>query len=517
MGNKLILLFLFFLAALPVRAATYYVSPSGSDTSAGTIAQPWKTLSKAASAVAAGDTVYLRGGKYKERSIWQKAGAEGAPITIRKYPGENPVIDGDYELPPQAPGTFMFWVQGPWYVIDGLEITEATASGAFISGGKHVTIKNSHIHHNWGGAIHLSGDNDLAENNLVHDNGLVNENNRSCTLGNCGWPATVTCARYPRDCTLRGNTVYDNWGEGISTFEALRTTIEDNVSYNNQQLFYLSDTKYSVFRKNIAYCTPGNPIDYYQTQDGLLVGDEKGIPISNGDIDPVNGIREWSSHNTVVNNFFTGCDRNLATSTDRASYNLYAHNTFVNSGGITGERANVLFYGTQIEGAKCTGCQFINNIILQENTLPIALGAGTASGWTFSHNLWSRNPGPRWFNPATDLIADPLLTKTGMAGPGQLTAAYFRITPGSPAIDRALPLPAVTDDFFNTVRTAYPDIGGHEYITKTGDADGDGDADTADFKIWKMDYGKPDSQADFDINGITDGKDYVIWVNAYGK
>src|SRR5690242_1382214 len=42
----------------------YYVSPTGSDSAAGTQSAPWATIAHAQSAVQAGDTVYVRGGTY---------------------------------------------------------------------------------------------------------------------------------------------------------------------------------------------------------------------------------------------------------------------------------------------------------------------------------------------------------------------------------------------------------------------------------------------------------------------
>ncbi len=44
----------------------YYVSPSGLDSNPGTFTQPWRTISKAARTVKAGDVVYIRGGTYVE-------------------------------------------------------------------------------------------------------------------------------------------------------------------------------------------------------------------------------------------------------------------------------------------------------------------------------------------------------------------------------------------------------------------------------------------------------------------
>ena len=64
-----------------ITAATgnsYYVATAGSDSAAGTLSAPWKTISHAAAAtsgVKAGDTVYVRGGVYKESVVFAVSGA----------------------------------------------------------------------------------------------------------------------------------------------------------------------------------------------------------------------------------------------------------------------------------------------------------------------------------------------------------------------------------------------------------------------------------------------------------
>src|SRR5688572_23039603 len=78
-----------------VRAADYYVAPSGNDNNPGTLAAPFATIPKAISVVAAGDTIYLRGGThaYSSTITIDKAGTSSAPIRMHAYPGEQPVID----------------------------------------------------------------------------------------------------------------------------------------------------------------------------------------------------------------------------------------------------------------------------------------------------------------------------------------------------------------------------------------------------------------------------------------
>src|SRR5438552_3044438 len=75
-------------------ATTYYVATTGSDTAAGTMAAPFKTIRKGAMVAQPGDTVYLRGGTYNEAVSLTTSGTATAWITFSAAPGELPIIDG---------------------------------------------------------------------------------------------------------------------------------------------------------------------------------------------------------------------------------------------------------------------------------------------------------------------------------------------------------------------------------------------------------------------------------------
>ncbi len=61
---------------------TYYVSTSGSDSNPGTQSLPWRTIGKAGNSVSAGDTLYIRGGVYKEAMTLSRSGTQAQPIKI---------------------------------------------------------------------------------------------------------------------------------------------------------------------------------------------------------------------------------------------------------------------------------------------------------------------------------------------------------------------------------------------------------------------------------------------------
>lgn len=79
----------------PVLAKSYYVSTNGNDTSGtGQIDNPWRTITKAARIMQAGDTCYIREGLYRETVTPSNSGIKGNPIVYMAYPGESVEISG---------------------------------------------------------------------------------------------------------------------------------------------------------------------------------------------------------------------------------------------------------------------------------------------------------------------------------------------------------------------------------------------------------------------------------------
>ena len=133
---------------------TYYVSPTGNNANAGTLALPWKTIQYAANLVAPGDTVYVRGGTYKEQVKIRRSGsAAGGYVAFRGYPGEVPAISGA-GLSPNGQSGLVDIANQSYVIVQGFDIggfTTASSSnvpvGVFISGaGTNIQIVNNHIH-----------------------------------------------------------------------------------------------------------------------------------------------------------------------------------------------------------------------------------------------------------------------------------------------------------------------------------------------------------------------------------
>lgn len=126
--TRLASILLICLSALTAPAATYYVSPTGSDSNPGTEGSPWLTVKYAVQGhghLQAGDTVWMRGGLYggNEHKIdlpegVGNNGTSNAPIAVRAYAGETPIITG------MVGSNFVYYPcilkQKQWWIFDGI-------------------------------------------------------------------------------------------------------------------------------------------------------------------------------------------------------------------------------------------------------------------------------------------------------------------------------------------------------------------------------------------------------------
>ncbi|NUT91766.1 MAG: right-handed parallel beta-helix repeat-containing protein [Saccharothrix sp.] len=96
-------------SAVAATQATYYVSPSGNDSNAGTLTAPFRTVQRArdvvrtVNAAMTGDIqVYLRGGTYPVTSTIEftpsDSGTNGHRVLYSAYPGEAPVLDAGVKV-----------------------------------------------------------------------------------------------------------------------------------------------------------------------------------------------------------------------------------------------------------------------------------------------------------------------------------------------------------------------------------------------------------------------------------
>jgi len=170
------------------NAATYYVSPTGSDKNAGTsVSAAFKTIQAAANVSKPCDTINVLDGTYAAFSI-TRSGSSGCNITFRANPGAHPVVKktgstwNGIDLSAATPPSYIvidgFTVIGNAQSITYSQANTAadynnTTNGNCVGGGTgshHITVRNSNLSYCPGGGIVLTGDYITINNNVIHHN-----------------------------------------------------------------------------------------------------------------------------------------------------------------------------------------------------------------------------------------------------------------------------------------------------------------------------------------------------------
>jgi hypothetical protein len=131
-----------FLAACPAYCSnTYFVQPDGSDSNSGTtINSAFKTIGKAVGLVAAGDTIYLRGGVHyytTKISTITKSGAAGNLITMQNYQNETVILD--FNGVPYGTGSSRgINLGGSYWHFKGFTLRYAPDNGLYCSGSYNI-------------------------------------------------------------------------------------------------------------------------------------------------------------------------------------------------------------------------------------------------------------------------------------------------------------------------------------------------------------------------------------------
>jgi len=158
----------FFCSGL-LFATDYYMATNGNDANPGTLSQPFATISKFDQVAQPGDVLYIRGGVYTmTETILTKSGTDGNPITIRNYPGEVPVLDGNRDNP--TAGT------------NGLVLDDGIYSG--VDGPKHDWVFDGLYMRNWKrGAMYFGDVNSSRSPEYISCYNILVQN---CVIDYCG-------------------------------------------------------------------------------------------------------------------------------------------------------------------------------------------------------------------------------------------------------------------------------------------------------------------------------------------
>jgi parallel beta-helix repeat protein len=405
-----------WLPFFPSWAATYHVATTGNDANPGTALLPWRTVSHAATKVAAGDTVLIHPGIYNGGIVINTSGRAAAPIVFRAN-GADVIIDG-------GGGTrdAFFIAAADHVIVEGLLIRRANRAGLRISLSDSVVVRNCTFADNgrWGVFTDFS-DFTLIENcetyGAVDEHGIYISNSSD----------------YP---TIRNNRIHHNRANGIHINGDLSQggdgvishgLVEGNIIYENGvgggSGINMDGVTDAIVRNNLLYDNNASGISVYQIDGG-----------------------SGSKNNRLLNNTI------IVPADGRWAINIPDTND--------------------------TGNKIFNNIIFSSHSfrgsilIPTANLAGFESDYNVVVDRFSIDGG----NSTINLAAWKTLgydTHSFIATPAQLfvnpTTQDYRLKAGSPAIDAGISSPDVLKDLAGISRPVGRafDIGAYEYNPAT--------------------------------------------------
>jgi hypothetical protein len=362
---------------------TYYLAPDGDDTTGdGTIEHPWFNLQYAIDKASAGDHIVLRGGTYKPTMKKDgtkytiritKSGTEEAPIVIRSYKDEKPIIDFEQQLIDQSVGDRGFLITGDWWWMFGLTITHTADNGIKLEG-SHNRIERCEFCYNLDSGIQLGFGHSFADSHP----GISSNDGTYCAYNDI------------IDCDSHHNCDYDsNWGSDADGFACKMHNGKGNRFIrcrswrNSDDAWDLYETDYDVI---IAECWAWEsaksadhqwPKDYIKKTSSMsFSGNGNGIKLGG------NGSK---GNHYVFNSIVFGC--NVGSSVKGFDCNSHAGGHILHGCLAFDNSYDYMFES----GGDSKNTFFYNNVCLGKQEISLGTNDYNAITTAMSKNGWTNN------------------------------------------------------------------------------------------------------------------------------
>ncbi len=461
------------------QAGTYYVATTGNNNNPGTEALPWRTVQKAASTIGAGDTAYIRAGRYHEHVVVTgKRGTEVAPVVFASYPTETAIVDcnglgGFY-------GVFEMH-DCNWVEVRGLRVENCNGSGIWMRYSDQMRVEDCYTFNTTSSGIKVR----YTTNAVVKGNEIV----QAC-LG--GSEECITVKQFSEWILVEGNHIHDCMKEGIDIKEGARNVqvIGNHIHDIERQGLYADAWNVPTF--NIEY--RNNII--HDCGFGLGACAETSGVLSN----------VWFVNNLIYNcagpGMFCKDWGGDVNDTHPIVDVYYINNTVFNC--AFGWGAGVDIGNTEAQNV------VVRNNILSQCTPPIQVNRPPIS-YTIEYNLTEDTTG-----------LDPNWCIEGLPRFVNAAAGDFHIQGDSDAIDAGSATEAPATDLEDDPRPmgwGY-DIGAYEW--PLGDIDGSGHVEYADVWLLSEQWLGPGGSPSADIwplggDGVVDWLDFAELGKCWAK
>jgi hypothetical protein len=498
-------------AAVPARAATYYVAPTGgSDANNGSIGSPFATFSKAISMSVAGDTIFARGGTYNLSTTVSisssRSGTANNPIKLFAYPGEAPILDfRNQPYNANNNGLKGISLNGSYWHIRGLTIQYAADNGIAIGGSNNV-VEQVIARQNQDSGFQISGSNRPSNNLIVNCDSYANFD-----FGAGGENADGFAIKF-RDLgpgnVVRGARAWENADDGFDFWEA-----ENGVTILNSWVFHNGIA--SVFN---------NPADYNGDGNGIKLGKDSGTHALRNLLvwgHPANGVDvngNATEPQTTPDIPHGVTVFNVTAANNNRNYRFDENPTLASPPTNHILRNNVSFGGTGV--TIDAGNTVDHNTFAGPGGTPPGLGASAADFVSIVDPVTT----PGSYHPAgtggdrsgatTPIHATGLAVAPRMPDGSLPFLDFLRLAAGSHLIDAGV-------DVGLPYNGLAPDLGWIETLPPPpalpGDYNGDNVVDEIDYTVWRDNIDTEIELPNDETPGSVGPSDYDVWKAHFGQ
>ncbi|HEY8518633.1 MAG TPA: right-handed parallel beta-helix repeat-containing protein [Gammaproteobacteria bacterium] len=419
------------------HAATYYVRNGGNDAADGrSHATAWATIDKVNSySFAPGDSVlFHEGDVFTGRELvvdWNGTSSQLAVVGayyvengqakrgLRPGNPKRPTFDGQRKFPPTRYDS-MIHVPGSYVRLENLAIVDSNAHAVVLSECQSTQVVGLYIRSSYdGGIIVIDCKDVLIENNEITDT------DRGWYADRVGtWNSGINVSRQSARTIIKGNRIYNVFGEGINVYQgSTDSIIENNFVFAARAVgIYADAAPNTTIRRNMVVGTPDSK--YWRTKTAV-----------GGGIILNNEAYHYSKLSTAVQSKNVRIYGNLVA---------YTHQGI----GFWGEHASTSFDNTLIynntlvdnevqlnsNGRPMPNSKFVNNILYSASPSAVDV-KGTYPGLTASHNYFSKgDPGAPFSHSGNRYSGLQLNKMTGwrdITSPDQVSPVHFQPTPAS--------------------------------------------------------------------------------------
>ena len=295
----------------------------------GSIDRPFQTLDHAQAVVLPGQTVCFREGVYPieltDLGVIHSKGTADAWITFTNYNNEKVAFDGGgRSMLISSFNSLITLYKCEYVIIDGLEVRNLWGHGITNFDTYQTVIRNCKAHNFHGRGIGGHGQYNTYEYNEVFHTCMANE---GAPVGG-GWSSALATINRPgflhsTNIIMRGNKVYESWGEGINSFLAKHVLMIDNEARDNYSVNMYCDTSTHVTMENNLITSKNTR--YYR--DGSPAA---GIQISNEGTKTTARVKPYPCAEEIIirNNVIDGAAEGIAYWEDKN--NTWESNTYRN-------------------------------------------------------------------------------------------------------------------------------------------------------------------------------------------